>query len=263
LRASQGWASKNIRECDAVEVVRGIHLLSNFGANVYLLLGERITLVDTGWPGNAKRILSYLSSLGYEPSDVSSIVLTHCHIDHCGGAAEVKERTKATVASHRNDVNCISGVMSYPTSRGILGVALRIAKLFLRLHPVEVDLPLSDGMEVPNSGGLGVIYTPGHTAGSICLYHPKLKVLFSGDTVICEGGEVREPAESTSMNPSEVRLSVRKLSELDFESILPGHGAPIVHDASSRVRNLAAKLETRMWRVLKTEFKGGFSNFYI
>jgi len=138
-----------------VEIVRGIHLLPNFGANVYLLLGERITLVDTGWPGNAKRILSYLSSLGYEPSYVSDIVLTHCHIDHCGGASEVKEKTKATVAAHGNDVGCISGVTSYPTPRGILGVALRIVKPFFRLHPVEVDLPLSDGMEVPNSGGLG------------------------------------------------------------------------------------------------------------
>jgi len=229
-----------------VEIVRGIRLLPDFRANVYLLLGERITLVDTGWPRNAKRILSYLSSLGYEPSDVSNIVLTHCHIDHCGGAAEVKERTKATVAAHRNDVGCIYGVASYPTPRGILGVALRIVKPFLRLQPVEVDLPLSDGMEVPNSGGLRVIYTPGHTEGSICLYHPKLKVLFSGDTVICEGGEVREPAESTSINPSEVRRSVKKLSALDFESILPGHGAPIVHNASSKVRSLAAKLERRV-----------------
>jgi len=235
-----------LRKCGTVEIVRGIHLLPNFGANVYLLLGERITLVDTGWPGNAKRILSYLSSLGYEPSYVSDIVLTHCHIDHCGGASEVKERTKATVAAHGNDVGCISGVTSYPTPRGMLGLALRIVKPFFRLHPVEVDLPLSDGMEVPNSRGLGVIYTPGHTAGSICLYHSKLKVLFSGDTVICEGGEVREPAESTSMNPSEVRRSVKKLSALDFESILAGHGAPIVHGASSRVRNLAAKLEKPM-----------------
>jgi len=228
-----------------VEIVQGIHLLPSFTANVYLLLGDRITLVDTGWPGNAKRILSYLSSLGYEPSDVSSIVLTHCHVDHCGSAAEIKERTEATVAAHEKDVGCISGVTPYPTPRGILGLAFRIVKPFFRLHPVEVDLPLSDGMEVPNSGGLRVIYTPGHTTGSICLYHSKLKVLFSGDTVICEGGEVREPVESTSMNPSEVRRSVKKLSELDFESILPGHGAPIVHDASSRVRNLAAALERR------------------
>jgi len=229
-----------------VEIVQGIHLLPNFRANVYLLLGDRITLVDTGWPGNTKRILSYLSSLGYEPSDVSHIVLTHCHVDHCGSAAEVKGRTEATVAAHENEVGCISGVTPYPTPRGILGVALRIVKPFLRLHPVEVDLPLSDGMGVPNSGGLRVIYTPGHTTGSICLYHSKLKVLFSGDTVICEGGEVREPMESTSMNPSEVRRSVKKLSELDFESILPGHGTPIVSAASSRVKNLAATLERRV-----------------
>jgi len=229
-----------------VEIVQGIHLLTNFGANIYLLLGEHITLVDTGWPGNAKRILSYLSSLGYEPSNVSQIVLTHCHVDHCGSAAEVKKRTEATVAAHEKDVDCISGVTPYPTPRGILGLAFRIVKPFLRPHLVEVDLPLSNGMEVPDSGGLKVIHTPGHTAGSICLYHSKLKVLFSGDTVICEGGEVREPAESTSMNPSEVKRSVKKLSALDFESILPGHGAPIVHGASSRVRNLAAKLEKPM-----------------
>ena len=73
-----------------------------------------------------------------------------------------------------------------------------------------------------------------------------MKVLFSGDTVICEGGEVREPAESTSMNPYEVKRSVKKLSALDFDSILPGHGAPIVHGASSRVRDLTAKPEKPM-----------------
>lgn len=229
-----------------MEVVQGIHLLPNIRANVYLFFGDHITLVDTGWPGNAKRILSYLSSLGYGPSDVSDIVLTHCHVDHCGSAAEVKEKTGATVGAHENDVGCISGVTPYPVPRGILGVVLRMVKPLLRLHPVEVDLPLSDGMEIPNSGGLKVIHTPGHTIGSICLYHSKLKVLFSGDTVICEGGGVREPMESTSMNPSEVIRSVKKLSELDFESILPGHGAPIVHDASSKVRNLAARLERRV-----------------
>ena len=228
-----------------MEIVRGVHLLSNFRANLYLLLVDSITLIDTGWPGNANRILSYLSSLEYEPSDVSYIVLTHCHVDHCGSAAEVKERTEATVAAHENDVGCISGITPHPGPRGILGVAFRIVKPFLKLHPVKVDLPLSDGMEVPDSGGLRVVYTPGHTTGSICLHHPKLKVLFSGDTVICEGGNVHEPAESSSMNPSEVRHSVKKLSELDFESILPGHGAPIVHDASSKVGDLAARLEKR------------------
>lgn len=228
-----------------MEIVRGVHLLSNFRANVYLILVDSITLIDTGWPGNANRILSYLSSLGHQPSDVSYIVLTHCHLDHCGSAAEVKERTGATVAAHENDVGCVSGVTPYPTPRGALGVAFRIVKPFLRLHPVKVDLPLSNGMEVPGSGGLRVVFTPGHTAGSICLYHPKLKALFSGDTVICEEGNVDEPAESSSTNPSEVRHSVKKLCELDFESILPGHGAPIVHDASSKVRNLAARLEKR------------------
>lgn len=228
-----------------MEIVRGVHLLSNFRANVYLILVDSITLIDTGWPGNANRILSYLSSLGHQPSDVSYIVLTHCHLDHCGSAAEVKERTGATVAAHENDVGCVSGVTPYPTPRGALGVAFRIVKPFLRLHPVKVDLPLSNGMEVPGSGGLRVVFTPRHTAGSICLYHPKLKALFSGDTVICEEGNVDEPAESSSTNPSEVRHSVKKLCELDFESILPGHGAPIVHDASSKVRNLAARLEKR------------------
>ena len=172
--------------------------------------------------------------------------MTHCHADHCGSAAEVKEKTGATVGAHENDVGCISGVTPYPGPRGMLGVVLRMVKPFLRLHPVEVDLPLSDGMEIPNSGGLKVIHTLGHTIGSVCLYYSKLKVIFSGDTVICEGGEVREPMESASMNPSEVIRSVKKLSELDFESIPPGHGTPIVHDASSKVRSLAARLERRV-----------------
>ena len=56
-------------------------------SNCYLLLGERPVLVDTGAPGDLKRILAALRAQAVEPTQLALIVLTHGHSDHAGCAA--------------------------------------------------------------------------------------------------------------------------------------------------------------------------------
>ncbi|CAL9151702.1 unnamed protein product [Musa hybrid cultivar] len=72
---------------------------------------------------------------------------------------------------------------------------------------------------------LKLIYTPGHTEGSVCLYYKPLKVLFTGDHLY--GSEESDLAFSVIYNQQSVSLqlkSIRKLLDFDFEWILPGHG---------------------------------------
>src|SRR5882672_12407073 len=76
-------------------------------SNCYLLLGERPVLVDTGAPGDLKRILAGLKSRGVEPKELALILLTHGHSDHAGCAAELRRRTGAQIALHTGDVSLV------------------------------------------------------------------------------------------------------------------------------------------------------------
>jgi glyoxylase-like metal-dependent hydrolase (beta-lactamase superfamily II) len=66
-----------------------------------------------------------------------------------------------------------------------------------------------------------VIHTPGHSPGSVCIYWPERKVLFTGDVVFNQGvGRTDLPGG----DGEQLKESIRNLSRLDVEYLLPGHG---------------------------------------
>jgi len=148
-------------------------------SNCYLLLGERPVLVDTGAPGDLKRILTGLRSQGVAPKDLALIILTHGHSDHAGCAAELRRRSGAQVALHIGDAslarNGRNGVLAV---RDALG---RILRPFVdeEFEAFEPDLIFRDGFSLEPHGVKGrVLATPGHTPGSASL------VLASGEAII-------------------------------------------------------------------------------
>ncbi len=60
--------------------------------NAFLIKGERPVLVDTGMSKDSTAIMEKISSFGIDPKDISLILLTHCHFDHCGGVSDLKSR---------------------------------------------------------------------------------------------------------------------------------------------------------------------------
>src|SRR5687768_7195141 len=78
-----------------------------------LVDADGVVLLDTGFPGDAKRIRRVMDHAGVGPGDVRAILLTHGHIDHAGNLAELKEWTGAPVYAHPLEQAHIDGVYPY------------------------------------------------------------------------------------------------------------------------------------------------------
>jgi glyoxylase-like metal-dependent hydrolase (beta-lactamase superfamily II) len=215
-----------------LEIAEDIYLIPRVrGANAYLVRGdEGITVVDTGLPGSAGRIIDYVESMGCRHSDVKTIVLTHSDIDHAGSAARLKEKTNAKVAIHEADAPRLSGEKEWKTVKGVLGLFFRVTSVVMRFSRLKADVLLKDSDIID---GLTVIHTPGHTEGSICLYLPG-RALFVGDALVTNSERMPSlPRRSMSMDVNLAKESIRKISQLEYSVLLPGHGPPIEQNASA------------------------------
>ena len=223
-----------------MEILPGIHQVDGVNANSYFVVGDEITLIDTGLPRNAKKILDYLhNTLSRNPSDIKTIVLTHHHVDHTGNLFDLKKITKAKVAVHIEDADYISGRKSPPAPLA-MSIIFMVLSLFLHSKPVEPDIILRENDEI---GGFVVIHTPGHTPGSICLYNPGSRVIFVGDILRFINGKIEGPPARFTSDLKIAVNSIEKISNLSFDVMLSGHGQPLKFNASDKVKEFYRSLE--------------------
>lgn len=208
--------------------------MDGVNANVYLVIdGEELTLIDTGMPKSAEKIVSYIRKIDWQPSNISTILLTHFHIDHAGSVYELRKLTNAKVAVHKEDADFVAGRKPLPTPKGISSIPFKAFSSFIKLTPVQPDIILEENDKV---GKLIVIHTPGHTPGSICLYDPDRKVLFTGDAIRYIQGKIEGPPKQFTPDERQARRSIEKISLLNFNLMLSGHGEPLKPDASDKVK---------------------------
>jgi hydroxyacylglutathione hydrolase len=216
-----------------MEIIPSIHWIKGITAHCYIIVDKELTLIDTGMPHNAKKILRYITDeLQRTPSELKTIVLTHCDIDHIGNALELRDLTGAKIAAHPQDAEVIAGKKDRITPKGGMRILLKLLGSFMRVKPFQVDILINEG---DNLSSLTVLHMPGHTQGSIALYDSKRKVLFIGDTLGCRDGAVQGPSKSVTMDMKQAYKSIEKLKGLDFTVLLSGHGEPLKSDASSKV----------------------------
>ncbi len=196
--------------------------LSDIDSNIYVI-GD--TVIDSGTGFNFTKLYSLLKMLNIKLEDVKHVINTHGHFDHVGGNGYF---LNASISIHEEDAPILEN--------GDLKVSM--ADFFNgKLKPRHVDRKLrdEDGIRI-GSMDCKVIHTPGHSPGSVCIYCPKEKILFSGDTVFSDGvGRTDVPGG----DPEALNQSLEKISRLDVKKILPGHGEPVLSDGNKIIVQLA------------------------
>jgi Zn-dependent hydrolases, including glyoxylases len=212
-----------------------------YGAvNVFLIKdNDGLTLVDTGVPGSGKKIIAAIERAGKNLQDIRRIILTHCHPDHAGGAAELKQLLNVPIWAHSADAPLLAqGISGRPmqASPGLFNwlVYQLVIKKMHAITPVQVDKALNDTEVLPIAGGLRVIHTPGHCAGHICLLVEQEQLLIAGD--ICSNFPMMGIAFPTAYEDKALTLqSLRKAAALRFDKIVFGHGGAILHNANKKL----------------------------
>lgn len=184
--------------------------------SAYLLVNEdRVVVVDAGVEGSGTDIEEGLAALGLGWYAVEHVIFTHNHPDHIGSAAAILEAAEARAHAGERDL--------------------------LRIDAPQDIEPVADGDEVM---GLRIVTTPGHTPGHISVLDPVGGILVAGDALVgaADGGGVAGPDAAYTADMDTALQSVRKLSELQFDTLLFGHGDPIETGADARVVELVERL---------------------
>lgn len=177
--------------------------------NTYLIDGPTRILVDPGHIDLFDHVRSGLAALNITLEDIGLIICTHGHPDHIESVRLFKQ-TPALIALHMKEWQFIKDMDPY-------------VKAAVNVSPKAItpDILLKEGAMSIHHIDLQVLHTPGHSPGSICLYWPERKLIFTGDLVFKLGvGRTDLPGGDGSL----LRDSIKKLESLEIEWLLPGHG---------------------------------------
>jgi glyoxylase-like metal-dependent hydrolase (beta-lactamase superfamily II) len=233
-----------------MEIAQGVYSLGQQeGGRVHAFLlddGNELTLIDTLFDTDGKRILDQIQQIGRQASHLKHIILTHAHRSHLGGLAALKKLTGATVYAHEDEADIIAGERkaqgvgfkpqrplrvwfrtTYPLQVGL--------NLGLKPHPpCRIDRAVKDGDRI---GPVQVMHAPGHSPGHLAFYWPERRALFAGDA-IATYPELSPGWPVFNLDPQQHRVSLDRMAQVDVDIVGVGHGEPITSGGTATVRGL-------------------------
>ena len=252
-------------------------------ANLYAVGEGPLTLIDTGpkYTGLLDFIREELEAIGFGFEDIERIIATHGHVDHTGSTEEIRKAAGNSIEFYihpednwlisaeryqdfmwSNEADSLTAVAGIPASE-VEKIRQRFSFFKELSDPVDNVSFLKDGDEFSGNGyHLRVIHTPGHTAGSICVYEPEQRILFSGDNMIKHITpnplvDIRKYGLRNSDYQSLPTFlkSLDKISKLDVHYVFPGHGEYMedVHQIISTYKAHHLQRMDSIWKALKKE----------
>jgi len=189
-----------------------------FGTNTYVLADEegKVLLIDPACFYEQERQALYQTITRLlRPDQPLTIVATHGHLDHLWGAKWATETWHTPVLMHEADIPMAQAMQQ---QYDLFGVRMKAE----RFQISDFRGQISDIRFQKSEFRGQIIHTPGHTQGSVCLYFPEERKLFSGDTLFrCGYGRTDLPGG----NYGQLISSLEQLMTLPSETeVFPGHG---------------------------------------
>lgn len=218
----------------------------------YVLIGEKITIVETGPTSSIKNLVRGLTSLGIKPCDVSYIAVSHIHLDHGGGAGSlVKQFPKAKVIAHERGVPHLANPGKlWQQSRMALG---EVAEVYGEPVPVPADriIAAKDGMtfEVGRDIMLKVVETLGHASHHLSYYEPLSNGIFVGDAagIYLNNIDVIVPTTPSPFRLDMALTSLKRLTNLKPSALYYTHFGK-AKNAMEKLQAYADQL--RLWATI-------------
>ena len=209
-----------------IKVRTGQELLTNS----YIIFDEKSNeamVIDPG--GEPEKIINMLNDQGVE--SLKYIFLTHCHADHIGGVPQLKDAKGGKILISRAD------------AEGLYNPEVSLAP-YIDMPNIELEADSRiDDEDLIHIGNLEfqVISTPGHTKGSVCLYYPEGRQVFTGDTIF-SGSWGRTDLPTGNFVEIMNSISNRLMVLPDETIVYPGHGkVTMISDEKSIYEELRPK----------------------
>jgi glyoxylase-like metal-dependent hydrolase (beta-lactamase superfamily II) len=209
---------------------------------------ENVVLIDAGFPGLLPAISEAMSGAGVPLERLNKVLITHQDIDHIGSLSSILEASenKIEVVAHEIEKPYIQGdkpllkLANFEKRANSTPEPLRSMFENMIKNPPKapVDKTVVDGEELPDCGGITVIFTPGHTTGHTCYYHKSSKTLIAGDALVVEDGILHGPRAQVSADIETANKSLEKLMDFDIETIVCYHGGVYNKNVNERIAEI-------------------------
>jgi len=221
-------------------------------ANHIVLIGrQRTVLIDSGYGRDTAQTLSKVDAvLAGRPLDW--LVNTHCHSDHMGGNAAVRNAHRCRVSIPRDEAPFIDAWDEQ---------ALWLSYADQRCERFSFDDTVAPGDEF-DWGDLNwcAIAAPGHDMAALMFHCEQERLLITGDALWENGFGVLLPGPEREERLAATRRTLESIAKLDVGTVIPGHGHPFSNVAEALERSFRRleafeRDELRMARhVLKVMF---------
>ncbi len=189
------------------------------------VVDKTIALIDAGLPESPEGIIyPYINKIGRDPSEISLIIITHAHYDHCAGATRIKKDTGCKVCIHENGKQYLeNSKLMLEHLRERFPVTYKEWDWVPDFEPTQADFVFKDGDKLDFEGNhLRTLHIPGHSPDSSCIVDEQKGIYISGDSVQGKGNSRPLLFQSSS----EYAKSMQRLLNEPVRLLVTGHPFP-------------------------------------
>jgi glyoxylase-like metal-dependent hydrolase (beta-lactamase superfamily II) len=197
---------------EGVYLIGGPNISRSDDATVFIIdFDGELVMIDAGAGGSSRMLQKNMESQGLDPKAISTLILTHCHIDHIGSAPWFRNQFGCRIVMHDLDADAVEQGDPVMTAANWYETAF---------PPTPVDRRLTGHHEILRFGEqeLHCLHTPGHTPGSIAVYLDRAgkRILF--------GQDIHGPFMSSFQSSIEDwKKSMERLIALQADILCEGH----------------------------------------